>query len=142
MLSGREGNENGEKTTMGLISKKKTLLMQGTFFVHFFAVVLHDYNVKLPETSQLHVLRRKCRKFSCSLFFSTAADFHLGGRQYFSFSHRYKLFMFFFQQKYLVCFYLSLQHSVALFLVDLCWSDAYFLFSSFLLFLYFLNFWT
>ena len=51
MLSGREGNENGEKTTIGLISKKKTLLMQGTFFVHFFAVVLHDYNVKLPETS-------------------------------------------------------------------------------------------
>ena len=25
--------------------------MQHTFFVHFFAVVLHDYNVKLPETS-------------------------------------------------------------------------------------------
>ena len=42
---------NSEKTTIGLISKKKTLLMQGTFFVHFFAVVLHDYNVKLPETS-------------------------------------------------------------------------------------------
>ena len=51
MLSGREGNENSEKTTIGLISKKKTLLMQSTFFVHFFAVVLHDYNVKLPETS-------------------------------------------------------------------------------------------
>ena len=24
---------------------------QLTFFVHFFVVVLHDYNVKLPETS-------------------------------------------------------------------------------------------
>ena len=24
--------------------------MQQTFFVHFFAVFLHDYNVKLPET--------------------------------------------------------------------------------------------
>ena len=24
--------------------------MQQTFFVHFFAVSLHDYNVKLPET--------------------------------------------------------------------------------------------
>ena len=40
MLSG-EGNENGEKTT---------LHVQHTFFVHFFAVVLHDYNVKFPET--------------------------------------------------------------------------------------------
>ena len=45
------GYENGEKTTIGLISKKAALHMQGTFFVHFFAVVLHDYNVKLPETS-------------------------------------------------------------------------------------------
>ena len=42
MLSG-EGNENGEKTTIGLISKKATLHVQHTF--------LHDYNVKLPETS-------------------------------------------------------------------------------------------
>ena len=50
MLSG-EGNENGEKTDIGLISKKATLHVQHTFFVHFFAVVLHDCNVKRPETS-------------------------------------------------------------------------------------------
>ena len=50
MLSG-EGNVNGEKTTVGLISKKATLHVQHTCFVHFFAFVLHDYNVKLPETS-------------------------------------------------------------------------------------------
>ena len=43
MLS-REGNENGEKTTAGQLSKKATLHVQHTFFV-----VLHDYNVKLPE---------------------------------------------------------------------------------------------
>ena len=47
MLSG-EGNENGEKT-IGLISTKETLYVQHTSFVHFFAVVLHDYNVKLPS---------------------------------------------------------------------------------------------
>ena len=41
MLSG-EGNENCEKTTIGLISKKGTLHVQHNFFVHFFAVVLHD----------------------------------------------------------------------------------------------------
>ena len=39
-----------------------------TFFVHFFSVVSHDYNVKLPETSSLHVLWRKCRTCSRSLF--------------------------------------------------------------------------
>ena len=43
MLSG-EGNEKREKTTIGLISKKKT------FLVHFFVAVLDDHNVKLPET--------------------------------------------------------------------------------------------
>ena len=53
MLSG-EGHENDEKTTIGLISKKATLHVQHTFFVHFFAVVLPDYDVKLLETSQLH----------------------------------------------------------------------------------------
>ena len=43
--------------------------MQLTLFVHFFAVVLHDYNMKLPETSYLHVLWRKCRTCSRSPFF-------------------------------------------------------------------------
>ena len=57
---GRAGDENGEKTTIGLISKKATLHVKHTFFVHFFAVVLHDYNVKLPETFYLHVLGRTC----------------------------------------------------------------------------------
>ena len=51
--------------------------MQHTFFVHFFAVVLHDYNIKLPETSLLLLLLwRKCRTCSRSLFFTTA-HFHL-----------------------------------------------------------------
>ena len=48
MLSG-EGNAGERwKTTICLINKKATLLVQHAFFVHFFAVVLHDYNVKLP----------------------------------------------------------------------------------------------
>ena len=62
MLSG-EGNENGEKTTIGLIRKRATLHVQHTF-LHFFTVVLHDYNVKLPEPSWLLVLWRKCRTSS------------------------------------------------------------------------------
>ena len=72
MLSG-EGNAGERwKTTIGLISKKATLHVQHTFFVHFFAVVLHDCNVKLPET----FLWRKCHTSSRSLFF-TAAHFLL-----------------------------------------------------------------
>ena len=48
----RGGNKNSQKSQyMGLISKKTTLHVQHTFFVHFFAVVVYDYNVKLPETS-------------------------------------------------------------------------------------------
>ena len=47
MLSG-EGNENG---TIGLISKKVILHVQHTFFVHFFAVILHGCYGKRPETS-------------------------------------------------------------------------------------------
>ena len=52
-MLGGEGKENGEKKkkTICLISKNVTLHVQHTYFVHFFVVVLHDYNVKLPETS-------------------------------------------------------------------------------------------
>ena len=75
MLSG-EGNENGEKTTIGLISKKETLHVQHTSFVHFFAVVLHDYNVKLPSYT---FYGEMSYVLACSLFF-TAAHFHLSGR--------------------------------------------------------------
>ena len=47
-----EGNAGERwKITILLISKKAALHVQHTFFVHFFAVVLHDYNVKIPETS-------------------------------------------------------------------------------------------
>ena len=49
-LSG-EGKEKGEKTTIGLISQKAILHVQHTFLVHFFAIVLDKYNMKLPETS-------------------------------------------------------------------------------------------
>ena len=51
MLSG-EGNAGERwKTTIGLVSKKSNFARAAHFFVHFFAVVLHDYNMKLPETS-------------------------------------------------------------------------------------------
>ena len=68
MLSG-EGNENCEKTTTGLISKNATLHVPQTFFVHFFAVVLHDYNVKLQKFLSYTFFWRKCRTCRSFTFF-------------------------------------------------------------------------
>ena len=42
MLSGESNAGERWKTTKGLINKKATLHGQHTFFVHFFAAVLHD----------------------------------------------------------------------------------------------------
>ena len=84
-----------------LISKKATLHLQHIFFVHLFAVVLDDYNVKLPKTTLLHVLWRRCSTFSRSFFFHCRSFSPCtGGRQHFLFCHhRDKIFMLFFQQK-------------------------------------------
>ena len=133
MLSG-EGNENGEETTIGLNSKEATLHVQQTFFVYFFAVVLHDYKVK---SSRNFLVTRFMEEMSyvlfCSLFVFTAALFHLT-----SFSHRrYKI-----SKKCLLVFHLSLELSVALFLVELRWSVPNFLLFSVFLFLYIPNLWT
>ena len=49
MISG-EGNENTQNKSVGLISKKKKNFARAAhFFIHFFAVVLHDHNVKLGQ---------------------------------------------------------------------------------------------
>ena len=47
MLNGNN-NDKGKKMK-GLISQKTTLHLQHSFLVHFFAIVLHDYNVKRPS---------------------------------------------------------------------------------------------
>ena len=52
MLNG-DSNENGKKP-LGLISKICTC---SALFCTFLCLVLHDYNVKLPETSQFKVAR-------------------------------------------------------------------------------------
>ena len=104
MLSG-EGDENGEKTTCLLISKTATLHVKHTFFVHFFAVVLHDYNEKLPET--LHVLWRKCRACSCSLFFHCCSFSPTWPLAFLILSPQLQNFMLFLQQKMSPLFFLS-----------------------------------
>ena len=136
MLSG-EGNENGKKkTTIGLISKKATLHVQHTFFVHFFAVVLHDYYVKLPETSWLHVLWRESRTCSCSLFFhcrSFSPWWPLTSR-------RYKISYCSSNRKCLLLFFLSRSSSVSS--LSFAGLSPYFLFFSLFLFPYIPNLWT
>ena len=65
MLSG-EGNENGRKTTTGLISKKSNFARAAHFFCTFLCLCFARLQRGLPETSWLHVLWRKCccRSFS------------------------------------------------------------------------------
>ena len=91
--------------------------MQHTFFVHSFAVVLNNCNVKRPKTSCLHVLWRQCRPCSCSLFFhcrSVSPWWPLASR-------RYKISCCSSNRKCLLCF-LSL--ALAPFLVELRWPVA------------------
>ena len=125
-----EGNENGEETTihLGLISKKKIFTFSTLFWYISLPVVLHDHNVKLQETSQLHVLWRKFRTCCCSLFFTRSFS-HWWPLGFLIFSpplKRFKIFILFFQQ---IPPYLPLQLSVALFLFELRWPVAHFIFS-------------
>ena len=68
-----DNNENGIKKINTSNQQKKQFRTCSTLFVHFFAVVLHDYNFLVPETSQLlRALLRKCRMYSCPHFFTAA----------------------------------------------------------------------
>ena len=70
MLKG-DSKKNGKKS-IGLISKNKTTLRRGAhFFVHFFAIVLHDYSVTLPVTRFMEEMYYVL----LSVFFFTAAYF-------------------------------------------------------------------
>ena len=110
-------SKNFATVTSPLLAKKQ---QPGTcaahFFVHFFDVVLHDYNVKLISYPDLTLYEINVKLYvnwnmsyvltgvlSCSysLFFYTAAHFQLVGR-FFSFSHRQ--FLFFLQRNF-SCFF-------------------------------------
>ena len=90
MLSG-EGNENGEKTTICLISKKATLHVQHTFLyisLPLFCTTITRNFQKLPgyKFYRGNVVRVLVH------IFSTVAHFRPGGRWHFLFSHRrYKI---------------------------------------------------
>ena len=118
MLSGEGNAENGEKkTTVGQMSKKATLHVQQPFFVLFFPVVLHEYNVKLPETSWLKVLWRKCRTcFLFTIFFSLPLIFTLVASSISQFlTAAHKIFVLLFQQKAPPFFFTSRSGSLSVF---------------------------
>ena len=78
------GTRAAKKKSVGLMRKKNNFARPAHFFVHFFVVVLHYYNVKhLIYTPYVGNVVNAPRMFfyfcSCSLFF-TAAHFHLAGR--------------------------------------------------------------
>ena len=117
MLSG-EGNENGEKTAIGLTGKKKNFVRATHLFLYisfplFCTTTTWNFQ-KLPiytfcGGNFLLVLVHS--------FFFTAAHFHIGGRYRFSlFYHHYKIFTFFFQQKLSPLFFISRCSSLSLFL--------------------------
>ena len=70
MLSGEDNAGKRWKTTIGLISKKATLHVQHTFFVHFFAVCFARLQ---RESSRNFIVTR----FFRSLFFSLPLIFTL-----------------------------------------------------------------
>ena len=65
MLSGKGNAREQWKTTIGLISKKATLHMQHTFFVHFFAVVFAWLQL---EFSRNFVVTRFMEEMSFTFF--------------------------------------------------------------------------
>ena len=76
MLSG-EGNAGERwKTTIRLISKKATLHVQHTFFVHFFAVVFTTTTWNIQKLLSYTFYGGNLVRFLVHFFF-TAAHFHL-----------------------------------------------------------------
>ena len=104
---------------MGLISKKATLHVQKTFFVHFFC---HCFARPQRETSRNFLVTRFMEEMSYVFLFTflffTASHFHFHGRSYFSFSHGcyklFELFMLFFHKKSPL-FFISGSSSLSLF---------------------------
>ena len=102
--------------------KKNNFARAAHFFVHFSTAVLHDYNAKLPETPQLHVLWRRCCMMLYVFLFTfvfLAAHFHLGGRQHFSFSNLHYEFFFTSNEIGLRCVFISRSSSLSVIHVNI-----------------------
>ena len=127
MLSG-EGNENGEKTKIGLISKKATLHVN-TLFCTFLC---RCFGRLQRKTSRNFLVTRFMKELSYVFlftFFSLLLIFTLVAATISHFHRRYKMFMLFFQQK-MTPLFLSLALTLCrpFSLLELRWRAAHFLF--------------
>ena len=81
MLRG-DGNKNCRKKKISWSNqqkKKNNFASAAHLFCTFLAVIFYDYNVKLPETSQLHVLWRNVVCVPPVHFFLGHSSVHFGG---------------------------------------------------------------
>ena len=125
MLSGEDNARERRKNNNRSNQQKSNFARAAHFFVHFFAVVLHDHDVKRPET----FLWRKC--CTCSRFFSLPLIFslHWWPLAFLILSPPLQNFHVVLPTKNVFfVFYLSLQISVALFLVEFRWPASFSLF--------------
>ena len=106
-----EGNENSEKTTIGLISKKvlcSCCTLFCTFLCRCFARLQRKHSRNFLATSFV----KEMSYLLFTFFYCRSPWWPLA----FSFSHRrYKIFMLFFQQKMSPLFFISRSSSLSLF---------------------------
>ena len=147
MLSGEGNAGDRRKTTIGLNSKKKKQQQQlstcSTLFFFFFislplSCTTTTQNFQKPFFYGGNVVRVIVHFFSLPLIFTL----HWWPLAFLILSSLLQNFHVGFQQKMSPFLYLSLQISVALFLVEFCWPVAYSLFFSVFLLLYDPNLWT
>ena len=108
--------KTGKKNQQVLLAKNN-FARAAHFLVHLFAVVLHDYNVKRPETPWLHILGGNVECVPVQ-FFLTSAHFHLGSRKhFFIFSPPRKYFHVFIPNEIGLLFFISRSSSFSVILV-------------------------
>ena len=113
MLSSK-GNENGEKTTIGLISKKATL--QHTFLICTF--LCHCFAQLQRQTSRNFLVTYFMKEISYVIlhtFFFTATHFHLWPLAFLIFSMPLQIFHVVLQQRMSPLFFISRSSSLSLF---------------------------
>ena len=147
MLSGEGNAGERRKTTTSLISKKSNFARAADFFCTFLCLCFARLQTTLNFQKLLSYTfkRGNVERVLVDFFFTARAHFHLALVtaiiSYFV-TTATKFSRCSSNKNVSFVFYLSLQISVVLFLVELRWPAAYFLFFSIFLLLYIPNLWT